>query len=709
MAKRLLVVPTDIGAGSATVCMGLKYIAKQRGFDPALFVPIKPEKDSMLDFTQYESALSLSALRQFLGRNALADAMETIVSQFEQCFNQHDDVVQNNELVIILGLALSDQTTFAEKFNVALAKSLDAKIILSTTDINEQDDQLNNRLTIAFEHFGGVLANRVLGCIINKVGAPRDMHGVIRPELMDPEPVNQTSSDDLQNRLAIFQQKKLALFGVIPWDNRLIAPRVVDIEQTLAVKWINLGEATLRRIEHITVGSRLAGNLQSVLIPGTLIVFGGDRLDILHAAALSELNGIRLAGILLTGGFFPAEHQLSFIQKALDSGLPIMVSALNTYPLITRLPYLYQILPKDDMSRYELVMSHFAEHVDTDQLKPFMQTQQPRKLSPAAFRYNLIKISRLFKKSIVLPEGNEPRTVQAAIRCAEKGIAHCILLAKPEEVNQLAETLHGSLPKGIDVIEPESIRDKYIAPFVALRKHKGMNAVRAAQLLEDNVVLGTMMLQQGDVDGLVSGAVNTTANTILPALQLIKTKPDTRLVSSVFFMCLPDQVVVYGDCAVNPDPTAEELADIAIQSADSAEAFGIKAKVAMISYSTGESGKGVDVQKVRQATQLAQQRRPDLIIDGPMQYDAATTLSVAQKKAPKSSVAGQATVFVFPDLNTGNTTYKAVQRSADVVSIGPMLQGLNKPVNDLSRGALVDDIIYTIALTAIQAINLQPE
>ena len=252
-------------------------------------------------------------------------------------------------------------------------------------------------------------------------------------------------------------------------------------------------------------------------------------------------------------------------------------------------------------------------------------------------------------------------------------------------------------------MDPASVRDRYIAPMVEFRKHKGLTEDMAEAMLEDNVVLGTMMVAMDEADGLVSGAIHTTANTVRPALQLIKTHDNAKVVSSVFFMLLPEQVLVYGDCAINPDPNAEELADIAIQSAESAEAFGIEPVVAMISYSTGESGSGQDVDKVREATRIARERRPDLLIDGPLQYDAAAIESVGKSKAPDSKVAGKATVFVFPDLNTGNTTYKAVQRSANVVSVGPMLQGLRKPVNDLSRGALVEDIVFTIALTAVQA------
>ncbi|MBF2978775.1 phosphate acetyltransferase, partial [Pseudomonas aeruginosa] len=284
-----------------------------------------------------------------------------------------------------------------------------------------------------------------------------------------------------------------------------------------------------------------------------------------------------------------------------------------------------------------------------------------------------------------------------------RGIARCVLLAKPDEVQAVAQAQGIVLPEGLEIIDPDLVRQRYVEPMVELRKGKGLNAPMAEQQLEDSVVLATMMLALDEVDGLVSGAIHTTASTIRPALQLIKTAPGYNLVSSVFFMLLPDQVLVYGDCAVNPDPSASDLAEIAVQSAASAQAFGIPARVAMISYSTGDSGSGVDVDKVREATRLAREQRPDLLIDGPLQYDAAAIASVGRQKAPNSPVAGQATVFIFPDLNTGNTTYKAVQRSADCVSVGPMLQGLRKPVNDLSRGALVEDIVYTIALTAIQA------
>jgi phosphate acetyltransferase len=357
----------------------------------------------------------------------------------------------------------------------------------------------------------------------------------------------------------------------------------------------------------------------------------------------------------------------------------------------------------DDEERLETVMSAIANHVDAMWLKARCKTERKPQISPAAFRYLLTQKSRQVKKRIVLPEGNEPRTIQAAALCQRQGIAHCVLLGNANDIAGVAEAYASPLPSDIEIMDPVDIRDRYVQALVELRKHKGITETLAYETLEDNVVLGTMMLALGEVDGLVSGAVHTTANILQPAFQLIRTTPGVNRVSSVFFMCLPDQVVVYGDCAVNPDPNPEELAEIAIQSADTAEAFGICPRVAMISYSTGASGAHKDVDKVKEATRLVRVKRPDLLIDGPLQYDTAAVETVGRQKAPDSPVAGRATVFIFPDLNTGNTTYKAVQRSANVGSIGPILQGLRRPVNDLSRGALVDDIVYTIAVTAIQA------
>ena len=342
--------------------------------------------------------------------------------------------------------------------------------------------------------------------------------------------------------------------------------------------------------------------------------------------------------------------------------------------------------------------------IDSNAFEAYKTANRTQKLSPYAFRNQVVRLAQNAKKRIVLPEGDEPRTIEAAAICQSRGIAQCVLLGDPAKIRTVADERGVTLPDGIEIIEPSTVIDKYVAPMVERRKGK-IDEEGARQALQDTVYLGTMMLQVGDVDGLVSGAVHTTADTIRPAFQLIKTAPEYSLVSSVFFMLLPEQVVVYGDCAVNPNPTAEQLAEIAIQSAESAKSFGIDPKVALISYSTMNSGSGEDVETVKSALQIVREKAPNLKVDGPLQFDAASVPSVGKQKAPNSQVAGEANVFIFPDLNTGNTTYKAVQRTAGVISVGPMLQGLNKPVNDLSRGCLVDDIVYTIALTAIQAVG----
>ena len=434
-----------------------------------------------------------------------------------------------------------------------------------------------------------------------------------------------------------------------------------------------------------------------------LLVASGDRSDVIVSASLAAMNGVKIGALLLTGGYEPEESIMTLCKQAMETGLPVMLVDSNTWQTSVNLQSFNHEVPEDDGHRIDKVQEFIASHIDKHWIESLTkQSARTRRLSPAAFRYQLTEMARKANKSVVLPEGEEPRTIKAAAICAQRNIARCILLGDPDTIQRIAGQQGIELGDGVEIINPDQVREQYIAPMVKLREHKGLTEVIAEEQLQDNVVLGSMMLAENQVDGLVSGAEHTTANTIRPPLQLVKTSPGSSLVSSIFFMLLPEQVLVYGDCAINPDPTAEQLAEIAIQSADSATAFGISPKVAMISYSTGTSGSGSDVEKVREATRIAKERRPDLLIDGPLQYDAAVMKNVAASKAPGSPVAGQANVFIFPDLNTGNTTYKAVQRSADLISIGPMLQGMRKPVNDLSRGALVEDIVYTIALTAIQ-------
>lgn len=412
-----------------------------------------------------------------------------------------------------------------------------------------------------------------------------------------------------------------------------------------------------------------------------MLVTPADRNDNIIAVAMAALSRVPLAGLILTGDSPVDKRVIEFCRPAFNTGLPLFSVTSNTYETATKLYQLSPEVPIDDLERMQKAMDHVAQYIDVDWLISRSKTELEFRMSLAAFLHLLTEKARLARKRIVLPEGAEPRTVQAAVICAQRGIARCVLLGDPKEIETVAKSQDLKLPAEIEIIDPAAVRAKYIQPLFERRKEKGLSRGMAASQLEDNVVLGTMMLAEGEVDGLVSGAIHSTANTIRPALQIIKTRPDAKVVSSVFFMCLPEQVLVYGDCAVIPDPDAEILADIAIQSADSAATFEIPPRVAMISYSTGESGFGADVDKVRIATQLAKSRRPDLLIDGPLQYDAAVIPDVAKAKAPDSPVAGRATVIIFPDLNTGNTTCKAVQRSADVIGVGPMLQGLKRPVH----------------------------
>lgn len=493
------------------------------------------------------------------------------------------------------------------------------------------------------------------------------------------------------------------LLAAVPFSPELDAPRLIDVVQSLQLGVEHAGSLERARVREFVVAGRGVEGVVDRLRPGSLVLSAGERSDIALAAGLAYMQGTPLAGLLLTCGTRLSPQIAMLLHSAALKGMPILTSVEDTFTTATRLADLPRHVRADDAERMEQIIAFIAERTDSAPLRERLGRPGRLRMPPPAFRHRLVQAARAANKRIVLPEGDEPRTLQAAAICQRKGIARCVLLGEPDRIRQAAQAQGIELPAGVEIVQPAHVRARYVAPLVELRRAKGISAIQAEQQLEDNVVLGTMMLALDEVDGLVSGAVHTTANTVRPALQLIRTAPGASIVSSVFFMLMPEDVLVYGDCAVNPDPTAEELADIAIQSADSAQAFGIDPLVAMISYSTGNSGSGADVEKVCRALALAQAKRPDLIIDGPMQYDAASVASVGRQKAPDSKVAGRANVFIFPDLNTGNTTYKAVQRSAHVVSVGPMLQGLRKPVNDLSRGALVEDIVYTIALTAIQA------
>ena len=686
-----LLVPIGTKTGLTSISLGLLRALQRSGRRPVYYKPVshKPtpagDTEAAIVFANKLFHLNpprpqpLSKVEELVGAGRDDDLIELMVSDFDQVTAAEHDVA------IIEGVVPDSERGFLSNKNAQIAAALNANVILVAAAGNHSAEQVADQINLAAQEYANSHTD-VAGFIINRY------HG--------------NDSKAFAAEVAAKVRSGIPCMGVLPFAPEQSLRRMADIAGYLNAQVIAGQEHLGNRAKEIVVAAQNAAHMHHRITSGALVITPGDREDILMAASLKILSGVPVAGLLLTCGTAPSPAVQGIISPALSQNVPVLLTEHDTFATAYALAHQDQTIPADDTERMETMVEFVAEHVDVEEL--CRHIGQPRQLlmSPPAFRFRMMEQARAANRRIVLPEGDEPRTVEAAAICQSKGIARCVLLAKPEAVREVAANRGITLPEGLEIIDPDTIREQYVAPMVELRKNKGLTPGLARQALEDSVVLGTMMLQQDDVDGLVSGAVHTTANTIRPALQLIKTAPGASLVSSVFFMLMPEQVFVYGDCAVNPEPTAEELADIAIQSAESAKAFGIDPKVAMISYSTGTSGSGADVEKVKEATRLAQEKRPDLLIDGPLQYDAASVPSVGRQKAPDSKVAGQANVFVFPDLNTGNTTYKAVQRSANVLSIGPMLQGLRKPVNDLSRGALVDDIVYTIALTAIQAVQM---
>ncbi|AMW77854.1 phosphate acetyltransferase [Acinetobacter sp. TGL-Y2] len=707
--KTIVLVPTGEGVGLTSACLGLIYALECQGVKAGFLKPFSQEANS-------HGADRTTALFRHISQNETVEPIpyNTLNQQLnagesdellEEAVRLHRQIAKKHDVIIVEGLVPNSRDAFASELNAQLAQALDAKVIIvSSADIHKVvvsaekiDSQLRN--------FGGAHNTRTAGVLFMRTKGLSEESAHI-PVTMDPGLRLSAETErfvaEIQKTHPWIGSAQLPVIALVPFSNTLSVPRMSDIAQHIQAEWINLGEASQRRVLH---SSLLASNIEHELhkfVAGELIISASDRIDVLLAASLASSNGIPLAGLVLTEHYAPNPLVLDFCQTAIKQGLPILQTPLSTFETAQQLSNLSNEIPVDDTERAEQVTRFVSSHINTEWITQLLNGSYQPRLSPSAFRHELVQKSIAAKKRIVLPEGDEPRTIEAAAICQSRGIAHCILLAKPEAVIEIAKARNIVLPDSLEIIDPDLIRENYVEKMVELRKGK-LNDLQAREQLQDTVVLGTMMLALDQVDGLVSGAVHTTANTVRPAFQLIKTAPDYSLVSSVFFMLLPDEVYVYGDCAINPDPNAEQLAEIAIQSADSAKAFGIDPRIAMISYSTGTSGAGAEVEKVAEATRIAKERRPDLLIDGPLQYDAASVESVGKSKAPDSQVAGRANVFIFPDLNTGNTTYKAVQRSANVVSVGPMLQGLNKPVNDLSRGALVDDIVFTIALTAIQS------
>ncbi|HEX7625397.1 MAG TPA: phosphate acetyltransferase [Anaeromyxobacteraceae bacterium] len=707
MAHILLVAPAGRQVGLTTACLGLVRALDRQRVRVAFVKPIAGRGDDRSVALMKLGAPHLDPPAP-IGRDVAEGLLAVGDDQtlMERVVALCSSAAAGSDVLVVEGMRPEPGIVYSFRVNALMLKALDAELLLVGSPRGESPGELAHAVAIAARGYGGLADGRPVGCILNRVtpGAAEGTASEARTHWIDAATEEEDlSAAQLQVYRAALEAEKLRPLAVVPSSGELAAPRVKDLADALGAKVLRAGDYERRRIRSVALCAMAVPGSIKVFRPGRLLITPGDRSDIVVAASLAVLNGVPLAGLLLTGGVEPEEHVFTICEQALKTGLPVLAVPDGSYAAANAVAGMNLQIPVDDAERVDRVMTAVADHVDPEWLEALVRTNRVPRLSPPAFRHRLVEAARAAVKRIVLPEGTEPRTVAAASIVQQRGIARCVLLGNPEEVLEAARKQGVTLPSTIEILDPAKVAPAYVGQLVERRKSKGMTPEIAAGELGDTIMIGTMMMALGEADGLVSGAIHTTAHTIRPALQLVKTAPGCDLVSSVFFMCLPDQVLVFGDCAVNPNPTAEQLADIAIQSADSAAAFGISPRVAMLSYSTGTSGAGEDVEKVKRATELARRLRPDLAIDGPLQYDAAVMPDVARAKAPHSPVAGQATVFIFPDLNTGNVTYKAVQRSAGVVSMGPLLQGLAKPVNDLSRGCLVEDIVFTITLTAIQA------
>ncbi|WP_029146422.1 phosphate acetyltransferase [Microbacterium luticocti] len=614
------------------------------------------------------------------------------------------------DAVVILGSDFTDVGSPAELgYNARIAANLGAPVLLVLGGRSQQGlgEQLGTTQARTAEQMGQIAAlalaelahgrAELLAVIANRTDPDALVTTVAAiSHVVEASPVARTAAHR-DGRVPVW---------ALPEDRFLVAPSMRGVMRSLDATLLRGDEQLLtREVLDVVVAGMSMVNVLPRLLEGSVVVVAADRSDVLLATLLANASGTfpSLAGIVLNGPFELPES-IERLIEGLGTPLPIITTQYGTYETALRIMRTRGRLAADSQRRYDTALALFEQHVDIDELTRALGLARSTVVTPLMFGYQLIERARADRRRIVLPEGGDDRVLRAAATALSRGIAEITLLGDEAEVRARATAL------GIDIgaaqiISPfdAALVDRFAREYERLRAHKGMTYARAADTVTDVSYFGTMMVHLGLADGMVSGAAHTTAHTIRPAFEIIKTAPGVSVVSSVFLMALADRVLVYGDCAVIPDPTSAQLADIAISSAATARQFGIEPRVAMLSYSTGESGAGEDVEKVRAATALVRERAPELPVEGPIQYDAAADAAVAAAKMPGSQVAGRATVFIFPDLNTGNNTYKAVQRSAGAVAIGPVLQGLNKPINDLSRGALVDDIVNTIAITAIQA------
>ncbi len=669
--------------GKSTVALGVLRALCVTTARAGVFRPIArstTERDYVLELLLEHSTTDLT-YEQAIGVN-YEQVHEDPEAALSEIVMRYHSVAEQCDSVVIVGSDYTDIVSPSElNFNARIAVNLGAPVLLAVRGSGRTPEEILHLVQVCEQELASQRAHLV-AVIANRC---------------DPDKL-----DDVT--------KALEPIGVPSWSlpevPLLMAPTMAELLTAIKGELYSGDPELLQREAlKVMVGGMTAEHILERLTDGVVVIAPGDRSDVLLGLVNAhEAEGFpSLAGIIMNGGMLP-HPAVAKLMEGLKPRLPILTTGLGTFDSASAADRTRGRVAVGSQRKVDTALSLMEQRVDAMELLRRINVPIPSVVTPQMFEYQLIDRARENRKHIVLPEGTDDRILRAAGRVLQRRIADLTILGDETSVRGRAAELGVDLDSA-RVLNPRESEyfEQFAEQYAQLRKHKGMTVERAREYMADISYFGTMMVHNGIADGMVSGAAHTTAHTIRPSFEIIKTEPGVSTVSSVFLMCLADKVLAYGDCAVVPDPTAEQLADIAISSAQTAEQFGIEPRIAMLSYSTGESGTGADVDKVRAATKLARERRPDLLLEGPIQYDAAIEPSVAKAKLPDSKVAGRATVFIFPDLNTGNNTYKAVQRSAGAIAVGPVLQGLNKPVNDLSRGALVTDIVNTVAITAIQA------
>ncbi|RYG05232.1 MAG: phosphate acetyltransferase [Chitinophagaceae bacterium] len=693
MTKNIFIASVEPFTGKSVIALGLINMILGKTQKVGYFKPIIAEQapgkkelhiETILDHFSlpiaYEDTFAFTSQQMLsqIEQDSRRELIGTIIGKYKKLEDNYDfTVIEGSDF-------LGEGVAFEFEFNISIAKNLGAPVLVVISGDNRTTPQIVSSALTVLHNFESRDV-QVIGIIVNRV---------------HPSQVSDV------NELLKMQLPGELLIAVVPWEKSLQSPTMLEICTTLNAKII-FGEHLLtNQVDHFVTGAMMLPSFLDYIKDNCLIVTPGDRGDIILGALQANLstNFPKVSGIVLTAAIEPEPSVIRLIE-GLETVLPIIAVETGTFETTTAIGAIHSRISKDNKLKIELAIDVFEKYVDMQALDDKIITYRQEGITPHMFQYQLVKWAKRDKKHIVLPEGNDERILKASARLIAQDIVNLTLLGDPVEIATSVKKLGIALDLNqVQIINP-AISDHYADYYETLyelRKKKNVNLEMARDMMTDVSYFGTMMVHKGHADGMVSGAIHTTQHTIRPALQFIKTKPGISIVSSVFFMCLPERVAVFGDCAVNPNPSAEELAEIAISSAESSAKFGIEPRVAMLSYSSGSSGEGEDVERVRQATRIVKERKPDLKVEGPIQYDAAVDPLVGNQKMPGSSVAGKASVLIFPDLNTGNNTYKAVQRETGALAIGPMLQGLNKPINDLSRGCTVDDIFNTVVITAIQ-------